>query len=186
MLDHLKIATKVNHSSVEKVLVQKLKNLSSQEEYANLLFQLYGFYFELEKKVHNIIDQTLLPDISERVHVANLHTDLVNLNHSTAITTTNKYPDTIASVSEAVGVLYVIEGSTLGGQFIATMLKKQLPTLTDSQINYFLSYGENTMEMWKKFKLSIEEKAIDIDENSALNAAQNTFKALEDWLQLSL
>lgn len=58
--------------------------------------------------------------------------------------------------------------------------------MTDSQINYFLSYGENTMEMWKQFKLSIEEKAIDIDENSALNAAQNTFKALEDWLQLSL
>lgn len=184
MLDHLKIATKTNHSSVEKVLVQKLKNLSSQEEYANLLFQLYGFYFELEKKVHSIIDNTLLPDMSKRVHVANLHTDLVNLNHSAAITTVNNYPDTISSISEAIGVLYVIEGSTLGGQFIAGMLKKQLPTLTDSQINYFLSYGENTMKMWKQFKTAIENTTVVLNEESALNAAQNTFKALENWLQI--
>ncbi|NRT14865.1 heme oxygenase [Flavobacterium sp. 28A] len=185
MLDNLKIATKINHSSVEKVLVQKLKNLSSQEEYANLLFQFYGFYFELEKKVHSIIDKTLLSDMSKRVHVANLHTDLVNLNHSVAITSVNNYPETIRSVSEALGVLYVIEGSTLGGQFIAGMLKKQLPTLDDSQINYFLSYGENTMEMWKQFKNSIQETKVEFDEKSTLNAAQNTFKALENWLLLN-
>jgi hypothetical protein len=39
-----------------------------------------------------------------------------------------------------VYMLLLSKVHTLGGN-LTTMLKKQLPTLLDSQINYFLSYG---------------------------------------------
>ncbi|MGO4821679.1 MULTISPECIES: biliverdin-producing heme oxygenase [unclassified Flavobacterium] len=181
MLETIKQATKSHHSSVEKILVRKLKNLSSKEDYATLLYQLYGFYNTVEATVHSLINSSIVPDISQRKHVENLKSDLNSLGR-TVENIENPFAETIDSISTAIGVLYVIEGSTLGGQIIASMLKKQIPSLNNNQLSYFLSYGEKTMSMWSSFKNNYDIILLTIDENSVVEGAKETFEKLEMWL----
>lgn len=181
MLETIKQATKSHHSSVEKILIRKLKNLTSKEDYAQLLYQLYGFYNSVEAAVHAVVDYSIVPDISQRHHVANLKSDLYNLG-ITAGNIENPFAKTINSLSRAMGVLYVIEGSTLGGQIIASMLKKQIPSLNNTELSYFLSYGEATMNMWSAFKNTSENIYPIMDEKSAIDGAKETFEKLELWL----
>jgi len=94
----------------------------------------------------------------------------------------NPFAETIDSISRAIGVLYVIEGSTLGGQIIASMLKKQIPSLNNNELSYFLSYGEKTMSMWSSFKNNYDIILSTIDENSVVEGAKETFEKLEMWL----
>ena len=181
MLETIKLATKSHHSSVEKILVRKLKNLSSKEDYARLLYQLYGFYHTVEATVHSLVNSSTVPDIKQRKHVENLKSDL-NCLGLTVENIENPFAKTIDSISRAMGVLYVIEGSTLGGQIITLMLKKQIPSLNNNELSYFLSYGERTMSMWSSFKSNYEIILTNIDENSVIEGAKETFEKLEIWL----
>jgi heme oxygenase len=56
-----------------------------------------------------------------------------------------------ANLNFAVGCLYVLEGATLGGQFIS----RHLATLGIGPANgglFFHGYGAKTGEMWKSFQ----------------------------------
>ncbi len=181
MLAQLKEQTKEYHQSVEKVLITKLKNLSNIDEYRDLLLKLHNFYAPLEKQVHNMVDETVLPDIGQRMHSHKLESDLEALG-SHSVLSANPFLETIDSISYALGILYVIEGSTLGGQIISGMLKKQLPNIDDQTLNYFNSYGRNTPVMWSAFKMHIENPALVINKNEMLAGAKATFENLRMWL----
>ncbi|MEI6335922.1 MAG: biliverdin-producing heme oxygenase [Methylococcaceae bacterium] len=57
----------------------------------------------------------------------------------------------IETVWELVGVLYVVEGSTLGGQMITQLLAKNLGFTRDTGSCFFTGYGENTQPFWQRF-----------------------------------
>lgn len=181
MLAKLKEDTKDSHQSVEKVLVSNLKNLSSLDEYAALLLKLHNFYQPVEAKVHHLIDETLMPDIKSRNHIDKLKSDLSNLGYPIE-TVDNPFSENINSVSYALGILYVMEGSTLGGQIISSMLKKKLPSIDDRMINYFNSYAENTPKMWADFRNHLENPSVTINEDELLKGARDTFENLRIWL----
>ena len=54
------------------------------------------------------------------------------------------YLPSIPGTAEAIGALYVMEGSTLGGQIIKKMIAKQLGTAEDHATSFFNGYGEAT------------------------------------------
>ena len=116
-----------------------------------------------------------------RVHVRHLKSDIANLQHQ-VVEKENPFANTINSVSYALGVMYVIEGSTLGGQVICKMLTKLLPSLQENQLAYFASYGEKTFPMWSSFKSSIDTLTDTIDENEMTAGAKDTFESLRLWL----
>lgn len=182
MLDKLKEETKSAHQSVEKILVSELKKLSSKEDYANLLIRLHEFYEPLESKLHSIINESIIPDIDTRKHVDRIANDLKFLDLD--LKTTSKYTETVnlPSISYALGVLYVIEGSTLGGQVISKMIQKQVKLSDNKGISYFASYGDNTPTMWRNFKKHIADFEREINENEMITGARITFQALENWL----
>lgn len=59
-----------------------------------------------------------------------------------------------ASPSEAafLGALYVVEGSTLGGQYIARHVEAALGLVRGEGDAYFLGHGERTGERWREIK----------------------------------
>lgn len=182
MLDKLKEETKSAHQNVEKVLIQELKALSSKQDYANLLNRLYHFYVSVEKQLHDIIDTNTIPDIEKRKHVHRIVQDIKSIDYSIQNQGNFQAPLNIPSLSHALGTLYVIEGSTLGGQIISKMLQKQLNLKDDSAISYFKSYGDKTALMWQDFKIYISALEEHINENDMIAGAKNTFKSLENWL----
>lgn len=181
LLSNLKEHTKEHHQSVEKVLVGALKNLSNLKEYASLLLKLHNFYETVEAKVHLLVDESILPDIKSRVHVGKLKSDLLHLGYKIE-GTENPFSERINEVSYALGILYVMEGSTLGGQVISSMLKKKLPEADENVISYFNSYGENTPIMWNSFRKYLENAPIAIDESQITQGAKDTFENLRLWL----
>ena len=63
-----------------------------------------------------------------------------------------------ASPNEAafLGALYVVEGSTLGGQYIARQVETVLGLVQGEGDAYFLGHGERTGERWREIRGILE------------------------------
>jgi heme oxygenase len=51
----------------------------------------------------------------------------------------------------ALGVFYVIEGSSLGGRFILKNIVNNPQLSNDQGVSYFKGYGDKTGSYWKNF-----------------------------------
>ncbi|UOG77539.1 biliverdin-producing heme oxygenase (plasmid) [Hymenobacter tibetensis] len=79
---------------------------------------------------------------------------------------------------ELLGALYVLEGSTLGGQVLA----RQLAKAGISTRTYFSGYGDQTGLMWKSFCHLLGEAATEINQDEIVLSARRTFQHLDAWL----
>ena len=87
----------------------------------------------------------------------------------------------IHSTDEALGRLYVLEGSTLGGTFIDRHLAG-LPQLAGVRLRAFSPYGSETGAMWHAFRRTTRERvAAGGDATLVVAAARQTFGALAAW-----
>lgn len=100
-----------------------------------------------------------------------------NLTNIPVLTINNKF--------EALGALYVLEGSTLGSQIIIKRLRSKL---SDNIHHYFYSgYGEQTQIMWREFIKHLNAcctKNEDIEH--AVHGAIKTFDSLSKAFNLTL
>ncbi len=83
----------------------------------------------------------------------------------------------------ALGSLYVMEGSTLGGQVIARALTGEA-WVPAGGLGYFTPYGDRTGRMWRALKTHLQAVAdADADGGEAVVAgAIQTFGLLHRWL----
>ena len=86
-----------------------------------------------------------------------------------------------AGTDEALGRLYVLEGSTLGGAFIDRHLTT-VPELSGLRLRAFSPYGPETGAMWHGFRRAARERvAAGGDAATMVAAARQTFAALAAW-----
>lgn len=79
----------------------------------------------------------------------------------------------------AMGIFYVIEGSTLGGRFILRNVEQTLGRNADNGAAYFYGYGNQTGSYWKTFLESLTAYATDSDQTDAIvDGAVFAFKAI--------
>ena len=88
----------------------------------------------------------------------------------------------ISGHAAALGAMYVIEGSTLGGQIICNMLKKQLKI--EDGLSFFSGYGEQTIPMWKRFQAVLDLPGSQ-QGDKIIEAANDTFGKFEVWFDLN-
>ena len=88
----------------------------------------------------------------------------------------------VEDTDQALGRLYVLEGATLGGTFIARHLAT-LPTLgPDVRLGAFSPYGTETGAMWHAFRRVTRDRvAAGGDPVRLVGAARATFAVLADW-----
>jgi heme oxygenase len=82
-----------------------------------------------------------------------------------------------ATAAGAIGSLYVMEGSTLGGQVISRALRDA----GGAELAYFNPYGRETGARWRAFAAWAEAAAAETREEAAASA-QATFALLLGWL----
>lgn len=184
ILETLKTETKTQHQQVERVLISELKSLKTKNDYAKLLNRLYSFYKPLEDDLHQKIDQETIKDIAQRKHTFRIVKDLQALNSDANISLKNDHM-AIPSLSYAIGVMYVIEGSTMGGQIISKMIHKNVNTDGADAVSYFSSYEETTHHMWTEFKNQVTNMEHTLDYQEVFKGAKDTFSNLEQWLLLT-
>jgi Heme oxygenase len=92
----------------------------------------------------------------------------------------------LSSPGSAWGALYVVEGSTLGGQHIFRTLQgssfvERHALSPDAGLSYFAGYGDRTGDMWRRFLGALgEADGADLAErDSIIEGASHTFALFE-------
>ncbi|WP_126972705.1 biliverdin-producing heme oxygenase [Gynurincola endophyticus] len=179
----IKEATKSAHQQLEVVVVKKLKAIRSHADYADLLKHFYSYFSTVEKTIAPYITTEVLPDYSQRRTSIYLKQDIEALGFSTQELPAAQAPE-INSTIEALGALYVMEGSIMGGKIIVQMLEKGGIT---NGVSFFSGYGENTGRMWGAFTEVMNHHApTEADEQKAIHAANETFSRFGDVFTSSL
>jgi heme oxygenase len=181
MLDEdLKERTKGEHAALEKVFLQIIRGVNSKIEYAALLTKLYGYYNALEKLIHPFLVDSEISDYPQRRKTDRLMEDLSTMDTNPGQIQHCLRLPAVESYHSALGVLYVLEGSTLGGKIIANMIASRLNSETG--LRFFLSYGENTMEMWRRFKVYLRQPFTSEQREEIVTSAMLTFVTFKNWL----
>ena len=82
----------------------------------------------------------------------------------------------------ALGAMYVVEGSTLGGAIIARQVERALGLTTESGCAYFRSYGPAISPMWKSFGAVLLASSSPETDDEIVASANRTFAIMQDWL----
>lgn len=179
----LKEQTRAHHQRLEQKLGW-LRPGFSRSDYAGMIELLWGYYAPLENHWAALPDLALaLPDIDRRRKTPLLEGDLSVLGLDrqaiARLPQCTRLPR-CDSIAEALGCLYVLEGSTLGGQVIARHLHRTLGLHKANGAAFLLCYGAAAEPMWAAFRERLESSGE--DEAAQVTSACETFLTLEQWL----
>ncbi len=187
----LKQETKAAHEAIEQNDMMRclMQNDLSVAHYIAVLEKKYTYYMALEPIIAPYLKNIGFDyEPRKKAHLA--YQDLLGLGRQdTAIrnlpTCSNHYLPSITCAAQAIGVLYVLEGSTLGGQMIARHLKQVLPTDLHAHTCFFAGYPkEEVGKMWQEFQKFLVHYAQNhtTEEKFIVSSANETFSTLHTWL----
>ncbi|WP_053148681.1 biliverdin-producing heme oxygenase [Pseudomonas sp. P97.38] len=185
LIQALRTETATLHIALEKRLPFFSERLDLAL-YRRLMAAYYGFYQPLEQRLHVL---ALIPtglDQSLRVKLPVLRADLTALGLDDAaidaLPTCQALPR-IDSRAAALGVSYVLEGATLGGQILRRRVAEQLGLDASSGAAFLDVYGEFTGRRWKDFLQYLDDRNLGQAQTlEVTNAAKATFTYFEHWL----
>ena len=182
LMDALKVATKEAHDRTEQnpFMGKAMQSPLDVPAYAMVLRCFLSFVRPLEARLNTEVDWAALGlDHDTRHKTQWLEHDLALLGIDPAAVPDAPEAPAPNGLAEAFGCRYVLEGSTLGGQYIVKHLRKELPTELAEAIAYFDGYGGETGSKWKAFRAFGNELITDSAEiDAACRAANHTFDAL--------
>jgi heme oxygenase len=184
IMERLRNETKTAHQQLEKATIPYIKKATNEEQYAYLLKMFYGYFKPVEERIQSLVGEDLLGDISERRQTSAILADLKTIGADSNELLVSELLPNLGNVSQAIGALYVLEGSTLGGRFISQMLMKQLNRSAEDGISFFSGYGANTDAKWKAFTEMVNEYAQKFPEkkDEIVAAADETFANFGRWV----
>jgi heme oxygenase (biliverdin-IX-beta and delta-forming) len=177
----LKEKTRGEHASLEKYFLGVIRTIDTRHAYARFLAKIYGYYSVAEATLKPYLDDSIVKDFGQRIKSDLIAGDLGVLTKHSGVFPVCQHLPPINSFHSALGTLYVFEGSTLGGQIIARMIGERLNTREG--LSFFLSYGDQTTEMWDKFRSFLNEPFSAEQQEETVTAATATFVTFKQWLQ---
>ncbi|HWH85350.1 MAG TPA: biliverdin-producing heme oxygenase [Pseudomonas sp.] len=183
VLQDLRAGTAELHIALEKRLPFFSDTLDTHA-FERLMQAYYGFYQPLE---HALLTSGAIPDdfdLTPRLKTETLRADLRALGAAA-----NELPlcaqlPVIDSSASSLGVLYVLEGATLGGQILRREIAARLNLDADNGAAFLDIYGAATGRRWREFIEYLSNRPMDATERAAVvSAAQTTFSCFEQWLE---
>lgn len=169
----LKAQTRVAHERVDRAFSRF--DLSHPIGYRCFLETHYTVLPACERVLALSNAATLLPDWPTRVRTRALEHDLMALGVDTAPDMTYAEPLAFAA---AFGMMYVLEGSRLGGAILASRLPANSDAIREGATQY-LRHGEG-LQLWSSFVATLNTSQYVCDEmNAVLASALRTFELFE-------
>ncbi len=160
----------------------------SQSEYCDLLLRFYAFYAQVDGQLLEALEKPELSacPLTYEPRAPMFARDLLNLGCSEIETTRKNLPPLVPLVSsraELGGILYVIEGSTMGGSIIYKALAK-CPRLKEiSDTSYWAWCQRNGQDRWQKLLCLLNQIHLERgDVQTITKAAIETFEKMADAL----
>jgi len=173
ILDHLRSATRDLHDGLEARL-DVFARIADPAQRREMIGRFLAFYRPAEAALARLLADE--PDLSfdTRRKVPALERDLTALKAAPPADAPLTLP---AGRCEALGFLYVLEGSTLGGRVIDKQLRAR--GLSPEGLSFFRGYGEHTGPRWKAFCAVLERAD---DKAAAARGARSAFAQMEAWM----
>ncbi|CAI8759071.1 heme oxygenase (biliverdin-IX-beta and delta-forming) [Pseudomonas sp. IT-93MI4] len=186
VLQDLRAGTAELHIALEKRLPFFSDTLDSNA-FLRLMQAYYGFYRPLESA---LLDSGVIPvdfDLAPRLKAPTLFNDLQALGltaEAIARLPLCQSLPVIDSSDACLGVLYVLEGATLGGQILRREIASRLSLNADNGAAFLDIYGAATGRRWRAFIEYLGSRSLDASEREAVvAAARTTFSCFERWLE---
>lgn len=184
VLGTLRAATADDHELVEASL-DLLDPALDRSRLAGVLSRLHGFWQAAEAGLDRwaAADPAAAATVGweSRRRAGLFAADLTALGADPAASPVPELPP-VAGTDEALGRLYVLEGSTLGGTFIDRHLAGLASLGEGVRVRAFSPYGSETGAMWHAYRRVTRERvAAGGDAARLVGAARDTFAALADW-----
>lgn len=180
LTEELKESTEEIHRASEKKMITALKQIETTTDYIGLLNWLYGFYAPLEELISKQLTEDNFPAITKRLRTEYLLWDIQEAGFPAPESVRCEQLPVIDSFYSALGALYVLEGSTLGGRIIAGMITRQLDST--KSLSYFNGYGAETGNMWTSFKDYLNQPCTPAQRHEIISAAEDTFLTFKNWI----
>jgi heme oxygenase len=156
--------------------------------YGRALRLLYGFFEPLETRLLAVPAlSAVVPGLESRMRSRLLEMDLACLGlPAPAIRQVPRCSELpgLTGAAEALGCLYVLEGSTLGGQIMAREIVAMDPALAPA-CRFLRCDGEDVGLRWKGFAAALEGYCGEHpgDSDTLCDSAIRTFRLLESWIE---
>lgn len=183
ILEALRAATAEKHQELDYAMTPVIKKATDTESYTKVLEMFYGSFKPVYTAIREWIGAEEVPDIDSRFSLQNLEKDLVHYGIDPSSIQLMENPPVINTKGAAMGALYVLEGSSLGGVYLAKMLKDQLGIDETDGLAFFAGYGKETKAKWTSFIQSLENFAADCNcDLQITEAAADTFDSIKLYL----
>jgi len=187
----LKNHTAVAHKQLENVPF--LKRLFASDytttEYTRLLSYFYSYFIAVEPLLFADLPHEYSPQLQHRTKTHLLRQDLVSLGVNVdSLPKSHLLPD-LTTFAKKMGVLYVLEGSLLGGRIIGQHLKKHFGEDVCLPLNYYSCYGIDLHGQWQNFALFMGQcfdHQSDEIIHEVIDSANETFDSLQKWIEYRL
>ena len=176
----LKAETEPQHLRMHD-LMERGRPFASRENYARFVAAQYLFQRDIEHLFADPAVQTAVPDLDARGREAASLDDLADLG--TAVP-----QEALASVGvgmpEALGWLYVSEGSTLGAAFLFKEAERNLGLSADFGARNLAAYPDGRATVWRRFVASLDDEALVPEAHEAvIQGALAAYDRFGDLLQ---
>jgi len=187
-LQQLRESTAVLHKQLEAtpVSIALLSDTVTQQQYVDYLLKMNEVMAFYEKEILPVT-AAVVPHIEQRKKQHLLLQDLnyfaIQPKHPEVVTYHPALPEKIG-LAFALGYMYVIEGSTLGGRVILKHVSKYINVSENAGASFFNGYGADTGVYWKDFLQILTDAATGEAEAAAIiEGAKQAFQSIYDHFQ---
>lgn len=179
----LRSATAQDHRAAESAMPIMDEGLT-QQTYVRTLLRLHGVVCGWESLCEDSAPAWMLPMMKLRERASLLTEDLRHLSPGFTCDPPPELP-VIVTGADFLGSMYVMEGSRLGGTFIAKHVEKAL-SLGGRGNAYFRGAGPNTGHLWNEFLLVLRTQVPENHTQAVVASAQRMFRFFAAWMQNAL
>lgn len=182
--ERLRAETRPAHDALDRSL-DLIERPLTRLEYTRLLARFYGFHQVTEPALESALDpsattgRSKLPSLLHDLRACGVSEPELGM-----VALIDQLPPMI-SLPAALGALYVVEGSTLGGRLIGRHVKAN-PDMPEDSCRYFNVYGELTGERWRATCDTLEAASDPHTDDEAIETANAIFTRLHGWLMTDL
>ena len=194
IMKRLKDETRDLHSHAEsRALQQKIASGEvDRASFSDYLGQLYHVHRALEtalakgRDTHPAIeavatdDRMRMPDLDRDLAFHGLDGGTIEAGEAATRFRSRIEESAASNPTALLGALYVLEGSTNGGRFLARSLRKSWGLDVDG-LSYFDPYGDEQPHRWAAFKHDMDQASFETSEEEAIiEMAKATFLAIAE------
>lgn len=183
IVDRLREATRELHAATEEVAAL---GAGDRDRYLWFVARQYGFAAPLEPRLAAApgIDVAGL-DLERRRRAHLFAADLLHFGlHPARLPRCEALPR-VDSAARALGALYVLEGSTLGGAFLLAHLGRTLGIAPGKGASGLAPYGPALRQMWVAYADALDRfvRASPDTAPEVIDGARETFARMLDWMR---